>query len=51
MPVKMTIQSEAEQCFSARATRTTPARAKALLERIGTKGQVRDEDHLDVPEN
>lgn len=37
--------------FSARATRTTPARAKALLERIGTRGQIRDDDRLDVPEN
>ncbi|AHI27200.1 MULTISPECIES: toxin-antitoxin system HicB family antitoxin [Acetobacteraceae] len=44
-------QAEAERYFSARATRTTPARAKALLERIGTRGQIRDDDRLDVPEN
>lgn len=44
-------QAEAERYFSARATRTTSARAKALLERIGTRGQIRDDDRLDVPEN
>lgn len=25
--------------------------ARKLLERMGTKGRVRDDDHLDVPEN
>jgi hypothetical protein len=32
------VQAEAEQYFSARAPRTTPARAQALLSRLGTPG-------------
>ncbi|WNM10239.1 hypothetical protein [Komagataeibacter nataicola] len=51
MPAMMAFQSEVERYFSERAARTTPAHAKALLERIGTKGQIRDDDRLDVPEN
>ncbi len=41
-------QSEAERYFSARGSRTTPARAKALLMRLGTPGQLRGDDRLDV---
>ncbi|WP_231862532.1 hypothetical protein [Acetobacter pasteurianus] len=37
--------AKAERYFSTRATRTTPACAKALLER---KGQIRDNDRLDA---
>jgi hypothetical protein len=40
----------AKRYFSARGARTTPARAKALLERLGTKGPVREEDRLDAPD-
>jgi hypothetical protein len=41
-------QAEAERYFSARGARTTPARAKALLMRLGTQGQLRDDDRLDA---
>ena len=41
-------QAEAERYFSARGSRTTPARAKALLMRFGTSGQLRDDDRLDA---
>ncbi len=44
-------QAEAERYFSARGSRTTPARAKALLSRLGTAGDVRDDDRLDAPED
>jgi hypothetical protein len=40
--------AEAARHFSARGARTTPARAKALLNRLGTQGQVRDDDRLDA---
>jgi hypothetical protein len=40
-------QTEAENYFAARAARTTPARAKALLSRIGTPGEVREGDEVD----
>lgn len=43
-------QSEAERYFAARGSRTTPARAKALLSRLGTPGILRDDDHLDAPD-
>jgi uncharacterized protein (DUF1778 family) len=43
-------QAEAERYFSARGARTTPARAKALLQRLGTPGPVREEDRLDAPD-
>jgi len=43
-------QSEAERYFSARGSRTTPARAKALLNRLGTPGRLREDDHLDAPD-
>jgi len=41
-------RAEAERYFTARGARTTPARAKALLERLGTQGAVRDEDRLET---
>jgi uncharacterized protein (DUF1778 family) len=41
-------QSEAERYFAARGSRTTPARAKALLARLGTQGEPRDDDRLDA---
>ena len=41
-------RAEAERYFKARGSRTTPARAKALLQRLGTPGEVRDDDRLDV---
>jgi uncharacterized protein (DUF1778 family) len=41
-------QAEAERYFSARGSRTTPARAKALLMRLGTPGVLRDDDKLDA---
>ena len=43
-------QGEAERYFSARGARTTPARAKALLSRLGTPGEPRDDDRLDAAE-
>jgi hypothetical protein len=41
-------QAEAERYLSARGSRTTVARAKALLQRLETEGEVRDGDHLDA---
>jgi hypothetical protein len=41
-------QSEAERYFSARGSRTTPARTKSLLMRIGVPGSSRDDDRLDA---
>jgi uncharacterized protein (DUF1778 family) len=38
---------EAERYFKARGSRTTPARAKALLARLGTPGDVREDDRLE----
>ncbi len=43
-------QAEAERYFSARGSRTTPARAKALLSRLGTANNLCDEDHLYAPD-
>jgi uncharacterized protein (DUF1778 family) len=43
-------RAEAERYFSARGARTAPARAKALLSRLGTPGELRDDDRLDVVE-
>jgi len=43
--------AEAERYFVARAARTTPARAKALLNRIGTPGNLRDDDRLDATDD
>jgi hypothetical protein len=42
---------EAEHYFTARGSRTTPARAKALLMRLGTTGAVRDDDRLDAADD
>jgi hypothetical protein len=44
-------QSEAARHFSARGSRTTPARAKALLMRLGSPGEPRDDDKLDVADD
>jgi hypothetical protein len=44
-------QAEAQRYFSARGSRTTPARAKALLMRMGTPGLMRDDDRLDAAED
>ena len=41
-------RAEAERYFTARGSRTTPTRAKALLMRLGTLGAVRDDDRLDA---
>jgi hypothetical protein len=41
-------RAEAQRYFTARGSRTTPARAKALLQRLGTAGAVRDDDRLDA---
>jgi len=41
-------QSEAARYFSARGSRTTPERAKALLKRLGTPGELLDEDRLEA---
>ena len=41
-------RAEAERYFTARGARTTPARAKALLQRFGTAGAVRDDDRIDA---
>jgi hypothetical protein len=43
-------QAEAERYFSARASRTTPVRAKALLMRLGTANELREDDRLDAPD-
>ncbi len=40
-------QAEAERYFTARGARTTPARAKALLMRLGTPDAPSDDDRLD----
>ena len=41
-------RAEAERYFTARGSRTTPARAKALLMRLGTPDAVWDDDRLDA---
>lgn len=43
-------RAEAERYFTARGSRTTPARAKALLMRLGTPEAARDDDRLDADE-
>ncbi len=40
-------RAEAARYFTARGSRTTPARARALLSRLGTPGAVRDDDRTD----
>ena len=44
----MGAQAEAERYFAARGSRTTPARAMALLARLGTQDTPRDDDRLDA---
>jgi hypothetical protein len=44
-------RAEAARYFTARGSRTTPARAKALLMRLGTPGAVRDDDRLDTSDD
>jgi len=41
-------RAEAERYFFARGSRTTPARAKALLSRLGDPDEVRGGDSLDA---
>jgi hypothetical protein len=41
-------QAETERYFAARGSRTTLARAKALLQRLGTAREVRNNDQLDA---
>jgi hypothetical protein len=41
-------QAEAGRYLSARGARTTAARAKALLQRLGRSDEVRDDDRLDA---
>ncbi|MFT4102253.1 MAG: toxin-antitoxin system HicB family antitoxin [Burkholderiaceae bacterium] len=43
-------QTEAERYFTARGARTTPARAKALLMRLGEPVISTDDDRLDADE-
>jgi len=43
--------AEAGRTFTARGSRTTPARAKALLMRLGTPGEQRADDALDAPDD
>jgi hypothetical protein len=44
-------RAEAERYFTARGSRTTPARAKALLMRLGTPDAVREDDRLDATDD
>jgi hypothetical protein len=44
-------RAEVERYFTARGSRTTPARAKALLMRLGTTDAVRDDDRLDAADD
>lgn len=41
-------RAEAQRYFTARGARTTPARAKALLSRLGNQDAPREEDRLDA---
>jgi ribosomal protein L4 len=43
--------AETARVFAARGARTTPARAKALLQHLGSPGALRDDDRLDAPED
>jgi uncharacterized protein (DUF1778 family) len=40
--------AEVQRAFAARGLRTTPARAKALLSRLGSDEPLRDDDRLDA---
>jgi hypothetical protein len=44
------IKDEAMRQAEMSGSRTTPARAKALLNRLGTPGNLREDDHLDAPD-
>ncbi len=44
-------RAEAERYFTARGSRTTAARAKALLLRLGAPDELRDDDRLDAPDD
>jgi hypothetical protein len=44
-------RAEAKRYFAARASRTTPDRAKALLMRMGTPGALRADDRLDASDD
>jgi uncharacterized protein (DUF1778 family) len=48
--VRVGAQSEAERYFRARGSRTTQKRAMALLNRLGTPGELRDDDRIDAPD-
>jgi hypothetical protein len=41
-------QAEADRYFTARGARTTAARAKALLMRLGSSGEPGEDDRLDA---
>jgi hypothetical protein len=43
--------AETARSFVARGARTTPARAKALLQRLGSPGALRDDDRLDASDD
>ncbi len=43
-------QAEAERYFAARAARTTPGRAKAILARAGVGNPPRPDDLIDPPQ-
>ncbi len=47
---RISAQAEAERYFGARGSRTTTARAKALLTRLGDPKDLRDDDRLDSPD-
>ena len=44
-------RAEAERYFAARGKRTTPERAKALLMRMGSAGDLSDDDRFDAPDD
>jgi hypothetical protein len=44
-------QAEAQRYFSARGARTTQARARALLLRLGGSEPVRDDDKMDASDD
>ena len=44
-------QAESERYFAARGARTTPARARALLMRLGSAAEPRDDDQIVPGEN
>jgi hypothetical protein len=44
-------QAEAERYFAARASRTTPGRAKAILARAGVGNPPRPDDLIDLPQD